>query len=226
MAKLIKVDGIQVENRLKIDSLTIESGKFTALIGPNGAGKSTLLTELNRRLIKKLGASQVCWLEQRASPAWPISIGELVALGRLAHKDRNKQAIGDALGIMQLTDIKDRAFDQVSGGQQARALIARCLATRPRWLLLDEPLASLDPGHQLHLLAHLKALSNEGVGVIVAMHDLALAAQYCDTAVILNEGALASNMPASQLLASDIVGDVFNVSFDNNQMQLIDYNKY
>ena len=226
MAKLINIDGIKVGNRLAIDQLTIKSANFSALIGPNGAGKSTLLTQLNQHLISKFGASQVCWLEQRASPAWPISIGELVALGRLPHKDRNKQAIDEALETMQLTDIRDRAFDQVSGGQQARALVARCLATKPKWLLLDEPLASLDPGHQLHLLAHLKALSSEGVGVIIAMHDLALAAQHCDDAMVLNEGSLVASLPASQLLTSDIVGDVFNVSFDNNQMQLIDRTKY
>jgi len=214
MAQLTRFENVHVANRLSIDSLSLQQGQLTVVIGPNGAGKSTLLGELSKQLVDRFGATQTAWLEQQSSPAWPIAIKDLVALGRLPHNDRDSDAIDDALSAMELLELQDKSFNEASGGQQARALIGRCIATKPTWLLLDEPLSALDPKHQLKLISLLSSLvKTDQVSVVITMHSLQMAFDHADQIIVLDEGRVCAQALPSEIIESNVIEQVFGVRF-------------
>jgi iron complex transport system ATP-binding protein len=193
-------------------SLALRPGSLLGVLGANGVGKSTLLRVLARLLAPdsgtvRLGGADVRLLERRdfarrvalvpqqAECRWPVPCRAIVELGRLPHGEAHGAGAAEvdaALRALQVLHLADRPATEVSGGELRRVLVARALATRPGHLLLDEPTAALDPFHQFHLLGLLRGLADSGRGVTITLHDLALAARFCDRVAVLHAGALAA----------------------------------
>ena len=213
---------VVVSGRLECADLTLHSGEITAICGPNGAGKSTLLAVLAELLAPAQGsvvsageplttlsararARRIGYLPQNAELAWDIDVATLVALGRLpwrASPDEDRAAVDEALAAVDLAALARRPVSQLSGGERARALLARVLAGQPRWILADEPLAALDLAHQIALLRTFRALAAEGVGVVLVLHDLARAMNGADRAIVLEQGRIVADGPPRLALDS------------------------
>lgn len=201
-----------------------EPGSVIGLIGPNGAGKTTLLKVLAGLLEPESGrvvfdgqdlsywdkaalARRLGYLSQDRTVHWPVTVGRLVSLGRLPHLGPWQKPGGDdwaaverALAEADITGLRARTVTTLSGGERARALLARVLAGEPDILLADEPVSGLDPGHRLQLLERLRRVAGEGRTVVIVLHDLTLAARFCDHLVLLHDGrVLADGAPATVL---------------------------
>lgn len=217
--------------RTVVDGLTaaLAPGQITAIVGPNGAGKSSLLLALAgllepsggavsldgsslASLTPRARAQTMGYLPQSPDIAWDVSVESLVALGRLPWRDRGTAAIEAALAALDLEALRTRPVSRLSGGERARVLLARVLAGEPRWILADEPLAALDLAHQLGLIAHLKDCAAAGQGVVVVLHDLALAMNHADHVLVLHEGRLAAEGPPAHALAEEIIARVWGIS--------------
>lgn len=210
-------------------SAALEAGTITAICGPNGAGKSSLLMGLAGLLAPVAGqvtlentnldamtprdrAKAIGYLPQGADVAWDVAVESLVALGRLPHRDDAREPVEAALAALALGDLRGRPVSQLSGGERARALLARVLAGNPGWILADEPLAALDLAHQLGLIAHLKACRRAGQGVVVVLHDLALAMNHADRVLVLNQGQLAADGAPEAALSPQVIDRVWGVA--------------
>ena len=227
----ITAQELQLGTRLCGLSLTLRQNEVTAICGPNGAGKSSLLTalagilpldggavRLDGDLLASLDhadrARRIGYLPQQAELAWDIAVEVLVGLGRLpwnlgAAADR--RAIDRALTDMQLSEYRARPLSRLSGGERARAMLARVLAGEPTWLLADEPLANLDLAHQLTLLAHFRKLAGQGLGVALVLHDLAQAMNHADRVVVLENGHIAADGPPEAALSAEVIARVWGV---------------
>lgn len=217
----------------KIDALTLNKKEITVLCGPNGAGKSTLLKTIARQIAPLSGGVRVGGEEIAAIQALQLArtlayvpqfiemhrsltVGEWVALGRNPHQkwwswnssEDDRKKICNALERTKCFDLKDKMIDELSGGERQRVLIATALAQEPAFLLLDEPTAHLDFRHQLELLDLLKSLKEEGLGILIVLHDLNLTARIADRVVLLKEG---SGAGLSELAAQGSVSDVLSV---------------
>ena len=225
---MLAASDLALAGRLRGVSAVLRPGEVTAICGPNGAGKSTLLACLAGLLAADAGAvalddqplaslpararaQAIGFLPQSPEVAWDVSVATLVALGRLPWGDRDMAAIGAALSAMELDNLRDRPISQLSGGERARALMARVLAGEPRWLLADEPLANLDLAHQLTLLARLRAEADAGRGVVLVLHDLAQAINHADRVLVLEGGKLVEDGPGETALAADVIARVWGV---------------
>ncbi len=232
-------DGVTLSlgGRLVLDriSLSFQPGMITALVGPNGAGKSSLLsclTGLRRpdRGEVRLGdqalsslphrdrARRIGFLPQAPEIAWAVEVETLVGLGRTPYGGggglsfEDQAAVASALKATEMTGLAHRDVTTLSGGERGRALIARVLAGEPQWLLADEPLSGLDPGHQLDVLALLRDFARgSGRGVLLTLHDLALAARVADRIVVLAEGRVLADGPPRQALTPDVLGQAYGV---------------
>jgi iron complex transport system ATP-binding protein len=210
-------------------SASLVPGQITAIVGPNGAGKSSLLLGLAGLLAPVAGevtlgstalaalapterAKAIGYLPQAPEIAWDVAVENLVALGRLPWRDRGTSAVEAALAALALEPLRDRPASQLSGGERARVLLARVLAGEPRWILADEPLAALDLAHQLGLIAHLGACARAGQGVVVVLHDLAIAMNHADRVLVLSGGRLFADGPPQTALAPEIITAVWGVS--------------
>jgi iron complex transport system ATP-binding protein len=178
-------------------SLAVGPGEFVALCGPNGAGKTTLLRAMAGLLPGGTSRPQErAFVEQGARCAWGMSIAQVVALGRIPHGDHNDAAVEQALADTGLTGLRDRRIDQVSGGQARRAMLARALATQPQCLLLDEPVADLDPAAAHQIMELLARFAAAGGSVVAVLHALDLCAHYATRMVVLDDGhILADTLP-------------------------------
>lgn len=213
-------------------SLRLEQGTITAICGPNGAGKSTLLEALaglNRpaggtvllggRALADIAAleraKRVGYLPQSAEIAWDVAVRNLVKLGRMPHRDADYPAgfaaVHQAMKALDLLPIADRPVSQLSGGERARALLARVLAGTPAWILADEPLAALDIAHQDSLVRHLGQAARGGAGVVLVLHDLALAMNHADRIVVLDRERVAADGPGQVALEPAIIRRVWGV---------------
>lgn len=207
----------------------LRPGEITAIVGPNGAGKSSLLLALAGLIAPAAGAvalegqplaalppraraQAIGYLPQTPDIAWDVAVENLVALGRLPWRDRGTAAIEAALAALDLVDLRHRAVSRLSGGERARVLLARVLAGSPRWILADEPLAALDLAHQLSLVTHLKACAAAGQGVVVVLHDLALAMNHADRVLVLRDGRLVTEGPPRTSLSLEVIADVWGVT--------------
>jgi len=203
-------------------------GTITAICGPNGAGKSTLLGALAglyplhagtvtldtadlATLHPRTRAQAIGYLPQGGELAWDVSVASLVALGRLPHRDEGAEPIARALAACDLAAFADRPVSTLSGGERARALLARVLAGEPRWILADEPLAALDLAHQLALLRTLRAAADAGCGVVIVLHDLALAMNHADRVLVLDRGAVAASGRPAEALSDTVIAQVWGV---------------
>ncbi len=217
-------------------SLSVEEGDFVGLVGPNGAGKTTLLRAINGALSPQqgrveVGGENVHGLSSRAASrlvstvpqttrlSFDFSVREAVEMGRTPHRSRfgtwtesDTQAVDRALARTAVTDLADRPVTDISGGERQRVLIARALAQTTPVMLLDEPTASLDINHQVRTLGLVRDLVEEGKTALAAIHDLNLAAHYCDRLVLLsNRRVLAAGPPESVLTEAHL-----REAFDTN----------
>jgi iron complex transport system ATP-binding protein len=216
-------------------SLSIADGEMVGLLGPNGAGKTTLLRCLAGLQPADAGrvnfdgvpigdvargalARRLAYLPQSAECHWPISVRNLVALGRLPHRSAwgglgpaDRLAVDRALATADLVELAERPVNELSGGERTRAMLARALATEPASILADEPIAGLDPAHRLEVMALLQRLAVGGHAVLVVLHDLTLAARYCHRLILLSEGRLAASGQPAEVLTPQRLGEVFGV---------------
>ncbi len=217
---------IAVPGRLGPLSAGLEPGRITAICGPNGAGKSTLLQALAGLIAPADGsveldaaplpsgrdrARRIGYLPQTGEVAWDLSVVALVALGRLPHGDRGEAAVARALAALDLEALAQRPVSTLSGGERARALLARVITGEPAWILADEPLAALDLAHQLTLLGHLRAAATGGAGVVLVLHDLALAMNHADRVLVLSQGRLAADGAPDVALSEATIAQVWGV---------------
>jgi len=214
--------------------LAFQPGKVTAVLGPNGAGKSTLLnclaglrrpdageTHLDGRPIETLSAKtrarSLGYLPQAPEIAWSLDVRTYARLGRTAYLGafgptaEDEAAVERALIRTQMTAFADRDVTTLSGGERARALIARVLAGEPRWLIADEPLTGLDPSHQLDAADLLRGFAAEGGGVVVTLHDLGFAARVADRAVVLVEGRVIADGPPAEALSPEVLARAYDI---------------
>ena len=207
-------------------SLTVAEGEFVGLIGPNGAGKTSLLRgalgllpfeggSSLAALAPKDRARAAAFLPQGREIAWPIPVAALVALGRAPHAPdaaRDQQAVDRALDRMGLEPLRHRSATALSGGEQARVLIARALAQDAPLLLADEPVAGLDPEAQLRTMEVFSTLAAEGGrAVIASIHDLGLAARSCTRLVLMARGRLVADGLPRAVLSEENLAQVFGV---------------
>lgn len=225
--ELISVSQLSVDRRLQGISLNLCAGEVLGILGANGAGKSTLLHCLAgiqeyqgevllqghplTRVPERQRAQQVGFLPQSSQSAWALSVRDVISLGRLPWGDSNTEAIVQAATATGVTDWLERPVDRLSGGQQARVWLARVLAGQPRVLLADEPVASLDLRQQQVVLDLLRDYAAGGCGVMLSIHDLSLAARYCDRLALLHEGRLLALGGVAEVLTVEYLQQAFAV---------------
>jgi iron complex transport system ATP-binding protein len=203
-------------------SFAIGAGECVGLIGPNGAGKTTLMRaalglERHRGRSSLAGlrpvalARAAAFLPQARQIAWPVDVQTLVGLGRLPHGGDGGPAVDAALRRMGLEGFRHRIATQLSGGEQARVLIARALAQETPLLIADEPLAGLDPAHQIAGMEVLAGLAAEGRAVLLALHDLGLAARFCTRLLLMHAGRLVADGPPAAVLTNANLASVFRI---------------
>ncbi|QTN99086.1 ABC transporter ATP-binding protein [Brucella sp. 458] len=215
-------------------SFETKGGEFIGLVGPNGAGKTTLLraiaglvassgqVSLAGRDMHHMGAAEkarsLAYLPQERDVAWPVSVHMLVSLGRSALKpvfaglDRQDEAIIEAaMDRMDVARFGERSVMELSGGERARVLIARVLAQDTPVILADEPVAGLDPAHQLTLMETFAELAREGRTVIASLHELSLAAQHCSRLILLDHGRMAADGTPAEVFTPQRLRDVYGI---------------
>ncbi len=200
----------------------------TAICGPNGAGKSTLLGALaglipaasgqvllKGQVLSAISARQraraIGYLPQSGEVAWDVSVEALAGLGRLPYGDAGVKQVQAALQAVDMTGFAKRPISTLSGGEKARALLARVLAGEPQWILADEPLAALDLGHQLAMLHQFRKAAKGGAGVALVLHDLTQAMNHADRVVVLDKGELIAEGPPEAALSEARIAKVWNV---------------
>jgi iron complex transport system ATP-binding protein len=216
-------------------SARFRPGEVTAIVGPNGAGKSTLLAclaglrkpdsgqvSLGETPILTLAhrerARQVGFLPQTPEVAWAVDVETLVGLGRIPHSgarglsEADHAAVRAALMRTDMTGLAQRDVTTLSGGERARALLARVLAGEPSWLLADEPLAGLDPGHQLDAVDLLRGFATRsGQGVVMTLHDLGVALRLADRVLVLRGGGLIADGAPLEALTPEVLAQAYGV---------------
>ena len=237
---LLQGDRISVGARVREVSVSVAPGQLTALLGPNGAGKTSLLrallglercsggtAHLNGAPVSRLHptqrARQVAYLPQTRPLAWPNSVRDVVALGRFAWggamtglSATDQNAVTQALNDCSLNHLADRRADTLSGGELARVHIARALAAQTPLLLADEPVAALDPQHQLRVMALIRRFVDRGGGALVVLHDIALAARHADQLIWMKDGALVAAGPPMQTLTPAMLTEVYGINASVN----------
>lgn len=205
-------------------SLTIGTGEFVGLVGPNGAGKTSLmraalglLAHEGRSSLAAMApaarAKAVAFLPQGREIAWAVSVEDLVALGRApwGAAEADDPAVARALARMGLEPFRHRAATALSGGEQARALIARALAQDTPLLIADEPGAGLDPEAQIRMMAVFADLAAGGRSVLASVHDLGLAARHCTRLILLERGCLVADGTPREVLTHAQLARVFGI---------------
>lgn len=210
----------------------VEEGQFIGVIGPNGSGKSTLLKTASRilkpdsgsvqmngqslyQLPAKKAAQNLAVVTQETALSFDFTVQEIVWMGRSPHKrllqvdtEEDRHIVNEALNRVDMHEYKDRSFLSLSGGEKQRVLIARALAQQANIIILDEPTNHLDIRHQMQLLHLVKTL---GLTVLAALHDLNLAAEYCDYLYVVQEGKIVQSGKPEQVLTKECLREVFGV---------------
>lgn len=231
--------GLTLSGKQVLDavSFAFRPGRVTVLLGANGAGKSSLLACLAalrrpdtgaarlggddvQAIDRRVRARAIGLLPQSADVHWDIDVATLVGLGRFPHRGRwgetqaDRDAVAAALAATDMTALAWRGVERLSGGERGRALLARVLAGEPDWLLADEPLASLDPAHQLDVLARLRGVASGGRGVVLVLHDLHLAARVADDAVLLKDGRVVASGAADAVLTAPAIAEAYGIDVE------------
>ena len=216
-------------------SLRADRGQFVGLIGPNGAGKSTLLRAMSGALRYRSGAIRLEGAELKDLSSKDVASGvalvpqiapythgftaiELVLMGRYPHLGRfqiegkeDDRIARDAMRLTETEQFADRTLDTLSGGERQRVFVARALAQQPRILLLDEPTSNLDVLHQLKVLGLVRKLVDDGLTAVAAIHDLSMAARYCDQLVLLSDGRVVAEGLPDKVLVPETIESAFGV---------------
>lgn len=231
---LLRLKDVRIERRgrLVLDhvSLEVHRGEVVGLLGPNGCGKTTLLRAALGlhpaagtmeiagvplgQMAPRERAQVAAYVPQEHEIAWPISVAALVALGRLPHRAsaaEDAAAVEAAIDLMELRPLAGRPATDLSGGERARALVARALAQGAPLILADEPTAGLDPAHAVALMVTLRRLVAEGRGALVTLHDLGLAARWCDRVILAGHGRLIAQGRPLDVLTPERIAEVYGV---------------
>jgi iron complex transport system ATP-binding protein len=230
--------GVQAGGKTILESVSLSAapGQLTGLIGPNGAGKSTLmraalgLQPFNSGTIlfngqdlpampRRTRAQMCAFVEQSGSTETHLLARDVVMLGRIPFQSvwqalpstQDEQAVASALEAVDMTSFAGRLYHTLSGGEQQRLQIARALAQQPHFLVLDEPTNHLDVHAQLTTLALLQERAKSGATVLLALHDLNLAASFCDSLVVLHRGAVITQGTPDAVLTPQLLRDVYAV---------------
>jgi iron complex transport system ATP-binding protein len=202
-------------------TLALHPGQLTGIIGPNGAGKTTLLralagvssgpgrVTLNGQPVQPHPRS-LAWLPASRDAVWPMSATSLVALGLGPGVPPTPAAVAAALAACDAAHLAERPVNLLSTGERARVLLARALVAQPAWLLLDEPIANLDPGHRLDVMALLAARAAVGAGVVLALHDLDLAMRF-DRLLLMANGKIVADGAPAQVLGDEQLAKIFGI---------------
>ncbi|MBI2858652.1 MAG: ABC transporter ATP-binding protein [Chloroflexi bacterium] len=227
----------QVEGRRLLDRISLKAakGEFVGLVGPNGAGKTTFLKALLRLLRTDEGvvllegrdlqfadareAAQAMALVPQAVPnTFGFTSLEVVLMGRYPHLSRfqvegaeDRRIAREALKLTETDGFADRILSTLSGGERQRVIVARAVAQQPRVLLMDEPISNLDVQHQTKVLDVVRDLVRQGITAIAAMHDLSLAARYCDRLLMIGNGRVAAEGTPEGVLTPANLKQVFGV---------------
>lgn len=224
--------------RLDGASIRVDAGAVAALVGPNGAGKSSLLAALAGLVRPRAGdvrldgesvftfprarrARSIAMVGPWSLPDIDLTVKEVVSLGRLGHRTSVWQdparagadAVANALDRTDLGGMADLPLRLLSAGERQRARLAAALAQGARFLLLDEPTASLDPGHARSVLERLVALARAGHGVAVVLHDLTSAGQYADVVHVMAGGRVTASGPPAEVLRAEVLEPVYRTPF-------------
>jgi len=218
-------------------NLFVKTGEMVGLIGPNGSGKTTLIKLASgvlkpdrgeirldgsslTRLSRKSIARSVAMVPQQFNIPFAFTTIEVAMLGRTPffrtfaeESEVDKQFVSNALELVGISELKERYFDELSGGERQKVILAMALAQQPRLLLLDEPTVHLDITHQIEILELVRRLNLErGLTVIAAMHDLNLASLYFDRLILLKEGRVSADGSPAQVLTEGRIREVFSAS--------------
>lgn len=228
---------VVADDRFLIDGVdcTVPAGSLTALLGSNGAGKSTLLRALAAVERPKTGtvlfddydllgmprrerARIAALVEQDAATDLSMTVTSVVALGRVPHDSLwaapdadSRRIIAESIDVVGMSAFAHRDFTTLSGGERQRVLLAKAIAQQPQLLLLDEPTNHLDISAQLSALTLLGELANSGATVLAALHDLNLAASFCDHVIVLAAGRVVGAGPSAETLTPELIGTVYGV---------------
>jgi iron complex transport system ATP-binding protein len=227
---------IELSGRRVLDgvSLDLRPGDVIGLLGPNGAGKSTLMRALAGLLDTpqvRLGdsalsslasnerARRIAFLPQQRMIGWSLAVRQLVMLGRLPWRgygqrptEVDETITAEAMRLLDVDSLAERPATQLSGGEQARVLAARAVAQDTPFLIADEPASGLDPAHQISMMQAFRAVAARGRCVLVSLHDLTLAARWCDRVVVLDGGRVAADGEPGAVLDADLLRSVYGVT--------------
>ncbi|CEG12362.1 ABC transporter, ATP-binding protein [groundwater metagenome] len=229
-----------------IDGITfkLEKGKFYGIIGPNGAGKTTLLKLMSKILkpakgeifIGEKNIAELSYAEiakvvahiQQNSSFQPFSVFEYVMLGRIPYLKRlrkegpkDREIVENALKFTDTLKFKDKSITEISGGEKQRAVIAKALAQEPKILFADEPTSQLDIKYQIETLKIFKQLTKQGMMVVCALHDLNLAAMFCDTLMLMHNGKIFANGSPEKVLTEENIKNVYGIDVEINKAKFL-----
>ena len=235
----IKAENINItlekNNILKGINIEVDNKEVVGIIGPNGSGKSTLLKCIYRVLKPNDGAilldevdikdmtvkessKKLAVLSQHNNYNFDFTVKDIVLMGRSPHKKfmerDNKEdydIVNEALKKVDMLEFKDRSFQSLSGGEQQRVILARALAQQPQCLILDEPTNHLDIKYQLQLMRIVKNLNIE---VIAAIHDLNIAAMYCDRLFVMKDGQIVASGTPQDILTKELIKEIYEIDVD------------
>lgn len=249
MSFLLKINNLSggyfKEDIIRDLSLNVKQGDFLTIIGPNGSGKTTLLRLATRVLPLRKGeifyrdenilrmnlkefCRRVAFVSQDISTNFSFTVMELVLMGRIPHlkrlqyeTKRDIEIADEKLGLTDTLNLKDKRIDELSAGERQRVIIARALAQEPELLFLDEPTAHLDIGHQVQALDLLKKLNREnGLTIVMIMHDLNLASAYSNRIALLDKGSIYKEGTPEEVLTYQNIEAVYKtiVLVNNNSV--------
>lgn len=223
--------------------LFLKPGEFLGVIGPNGAGKSTLLKTLIRivpfvsgevmilgKNLKRLKpaeqARMVAYMPQETVAEWDLRVSSVVRLGRIPHLTlwqepgpEDKKAVLEAMRDTDVLGLQHRGLKELAGGEKRLVMLARAMAVRPSVLLADEPVGGLDPRHQLQVMELLKRFARDcGNGIIAVLHDLTLAARFCDRLVLLHEGTVLAGGTPGEVLTPFFLREGYGIEAECGQI--------
>lgn len=213
-------------------SISVENKQFVGIIGPNGCGKSTLLKSIYKvikpqkgtvflgdkdviRSSARMVSKDMGVVGQFNDLSFDFTVQEMVMMGRTPHKHlmeadhtQDYKIVADALERVDLTEYADRSYLTLSGGEKQRVILARAIAQEPKFLVLDEPTNHLDIKYQIQILSIVKSLN---IGVLAALHDLPMAAAYCDMLYVIKDGSIVASGSPTDVLSKELIRQVYEI---------------